>query len=353
MKDKHVYAVILAGGSGTRFWPVSREAKPKQFLQIVHNRTLLDLTVDRITPLMASRNIFVVTNKRYQKETARQLKKFKIPPKNILLEPSAKNTAPAICWAAARIHRLDPRAVTLCLPSDHLILNQAKFLNIMKRAVSLARQDLLVTFGIVPTRTETGYGYLHTQPKKLGGQSVLFVKRFTEKPNRAAAKRFMRSKSYFWNSGMFVWQTRTILEEFNKLLPKVHAVLGKDPSASVVARRWQKLPKISIDYGILEKSRKVVAVKAQDLGWSDVGSWESLIETLPSDKHGNIFLGDCLAIDVKDSLAYGHERTIALIGIKDCIVVDTKDALLVCKKDSSQKVKEIVEFLIKRNSRLI
>jgi mannose-1-phosphate guanylyltransferase/mannose-6-phosphate isomerase len=353
MKNDHIYAVILAGGFGTRFWPASRQDKPKQFLQIVQNRTLLELTVARIKPLVAPKNIFIVTNRRYKKETAAQLSKFKIPSGNIMLEPSGKNTAPAICWAAARIHRRDARAVTLCLPSDHMIVHEARFLRCVRLAITAARRGFLVTFGIVPTRPETGYGYLRTAKMKGLSAGVVRVVTFTEKPSRPAAQRFVKSGRYFWNSGMFVWTTETILQEMQKHLPQVARLIVRDPSPASIGRQWPKLPKISIDYGVLERSDRVVAVVSDGLGWSDLGSWESLWETLKKDKNGNVHLGRVKAVGSRGCLVYAHRRQVALIGLNDCIVADTDDCLLVCKRQDSQKVKEIVETLIKEGSKLI
>ena len=242
----NLYAVILAGGSGTRFWPLSRQSRPKQFLNLIGKGSLLQQTVQRILPQVQARNIWIVANRGHQKEIKRQLALFKVPASQILWEPQGKNTAPAILWAAARIHAVDPKAVMAVLPSDHLIQNTRAFLNALDKAVRLARQDQLVTFGIVPTRPETGYGYLKT--KKAG--NVLRVERFVEKPDRAKAEKFVaqrnyfcsrnNSTNYFWNSGMFVWKTETILEAFRKFLPSVYAARGN------MLKAWSKLPAISI-----------------------------------------------------------------------------------------------------------
>ncbi|HLF17954.1 MAG TPA: sugar phosphate nucleotidyltransferase [Candidatus Omnitrophota bacterium] len=349
MKDKHLYAVILAGGAGTRFWPVSRKKNPKQFLEVMGGRTLLDLTLLRLKPLIASDHVFIVTNVRYEQATKRLLKKFKVPHKNILLEPQGKNTAPAVCWAASRIHTIDPQAVIAVLPSDHLILNAAAFIRALKKAAGMARKGFLVTFGIAPTRPETGYGYLKTATRR----QIVFVDKFTEKPTLAKAKNFVMNKNYYWNSGMFVWKTSVILKAFKKYLPKVYSVLGNDPAYSQLLKRWQQLPGISVDYGILEKADGVVAVVAKDLGWSDVGSWESLMETMRKDRQGNVFFGDVINIGSQRTLVYAKDRPIATIGLDHCVIVDTPDALLVCRSDQSQKVKDVVEVLKNKRDHLL
>ncbi|MCK5642827.1 MAG: mannose-1-phosphate guanylyltransferase, partial [Gammaproteobacteria bacterium] len=202
MQSSNLYAVILAGGSGTRFWPVSRKAKPKQFLNITGNGTLLQETLERIKPEIPGAHIFIITNAAYRSTVGRQTASFKIPKANILLEPEGKNTAPAICWAAAKIQEINPDAVMVVLPSDHLILKQKKFLKVVREAVRLAQKNYLVTLGITPTRPDTGYGYLKTEKKKINGKQIVKVEKFTEKPSLSKAKQFLKTKKYFWNSGM-------------------------------------------------------------------------------------------------------------------------------------------------------
>ena len=348
--NKNLHAVILAGGSGTRFWPVSRQNRPKQFLVLVGKESLLRQTIRRVAPKVLAENVWIVANRRYQKEIKRHTSGLGIRASQILWEPKGKNTAPAIGWAAARMHARDPRAVMAVLPSDHLVQNARAFLNALDKALRLARQDQLVTFGIVPTRPETGYGYLKT--KKAGG--ILRVERFIEKPDLARAKDFVARKNflcsknnfnYFWNSGMFVWKTETILEAFRKYLPSVYAARGN------MLKAWPKLPAISIDYGILERADNVAAVAA-DIGWSDLGSWESLAEILPKDKQGNSLKGNLVALDCRDTLILSNTRLVAAVGLQDMIVIDTPDALLVCPKHRSQDVKKLVETLKKRNARV-
>ncbi|MCK5260459.1 MAG: mannose-1-phosphate guanylyltransferase, partial [Candidatus Omnitrophica bacterium] len=274
MRSSHVYAVILAGGSGTRFWPVSRKSNPKQFLNITGDGTLLQETLERIKPMFEGKHVFIVTNAVYCKTVERQISRFRIPKANLLLEPEAKNTAPPIAWAAAKIQKIDPDAVMAVLPSDHLILEQKKFLKVLREAVWLAKEDNLITLGIRPTRPDTGYGYLKTDKKKVNGKAALKVEKFTEKPSQAKARQFLKSKKYFWNSGMFIWKSSVILEEFAKHLPGVLRVLDGKTATAHVRQVWRRMPSVSIDYGILEKAKNVVAVPASGIGWSDLGSWE-------------------------------------------------------------------------------
>jgi len=348
-KIKALFPVILAGGSGTRFWPLSRQAKPKQFLNIVGSNSLLQETIVRILPVAYSKNILIVSNVRFKKLIMNQARMFNIPSSNLLFEPEGKNTAPAICWAAQRIHHVNPNAVMAVLPSDHLIQNRNGYLVKMRQAIRLAQKGYLMTLGITPTRPETGYGYLKT--KKHG--SILFVEKFTEKPSPAKAAEFLRKKNYLWNGGMFIWRTSVILQEFERLLPQVYSLFQKGTGPSAIKKIWKKLPNISVDYGILEKSEKVAAVSGGKIGWSDIGSWESLLEITSKDKKGNIFKGDVLSINCRNNLIKTDKRCVAAIGLENLIVIDTKEALLICRKDQSQKVKELVMQLKRKNRRLI
>jgi len=342
-QDKNLYAVILAGGSGTRFWPRSRRNLPKQFLPILGQESLFQMTLKRIRACVAPDHVYIVTNQQYKKIILQQTRSLTIPGRNILLEPEGKNTAPAICWAAIRIYQHNKDAVMAVLPSDHLIARPLQFLHLLNKAVSLARSRFLVTFGIVPTRPETGFGYIKATKVK----DVWKVDRFIEKPDARRAKRFVTAHNYFWNSGMFVWRCEDILDAFRKYLPKVFHLLMRFRGKNV-SRFWEDLPNISVDYGILEKARNVAVIPARDLGWSDLGSWEALSEVLSADKKGNIFKGNIINIDSKNTFIQGDKRLIAAVGLQDMIIVDTDDALLVCPKDKSQDVKTIVERLKKK-----
>ncbi len=341
MRSSHLYAVILAGGSGTRFWPASRKSHPKQFLKFAGEKTLFQQALMRISPQIGGSRIFIVTNAAYRKTVERQISSFRIPRTNVLLEREPKNTAPAIAWAAAKIYKKDPEAIMAVLPSDHLILNRKNFQQALGRAVGLAQKNYLVTLGIVPTRPETGYGYLQTVREK----GILTVRKFTEKPSLSKANAFIRKKNYFWNSGMFVWKASVVLAELKKHLPEVYRLVGGRTCSAYMGSVWSRMPNVSIDYGILEKAKNVAAVPAFDIGWSDLGSWESLAEVLSKDKRGNIFKGNIVAIDCKNTLAWGQTRMIAPLGLDSMIIIDTPDALLVCSKKYSQGVRDIVNKL--------
>ena len=345
MSSSNLYAVILAGGSGTRFWPASRKSNPKQFLDIAGKETLFQQTLARIKPMINGSHIFIVTNRSYSKIIERQAARFKVPRSNILLEPKAKNTAPAIAWAAAKIHKKNPDAVMAVLPSDHLISKHKKFLKVLKGAVRLAEEDYLVTLGIVPRRPETGYGYLKTAKIKVNGKQIIKVQKFTEKPSLSKAKQFIKKKNYFWNSGMFVWKTSAILSELKKHLPGVHRLVSGRTCSTYMRSVWRRMPNVSVDYGILEKAKKVAAVPAPDIGWSDLGSWESLMEVSTKDKCGNIFKGDIIPVDCKNTFVWGYKKVIAPIGLEGMVVIDTPDALMICPKERSQDVREVVNAL--------
>lgn len=361
--NQNLYIVLLAGGSGTRFWPLSRHEEPKQFLKIISGRSLLQETLQRVQSLVLPQNIFVVTNRLYQRKVKEQLKVFRVLPQNILLEPEGKNTAPAIAWAAAKIHRLNPQAVMVVLPSDHLIAHRDSFLKNFQQTILLAQKEYLVTLGIVPTRSETGYGYLKTKEMRMDGQKILKVEKFIEKPPLAIAQKFFRENShhdrrlkksnqavkYLWNSGMFIWKTGVILKSFARFLPKIHRYFNEKGGPVSVKNIWPQLPSISIDYGILEKAPNVVTVAAGNIGWSDLGSWEALAEYFAKDPQGNTFKGDVLAVDCHSTLVLGGKRLIATVGLNNLTIIDSPDALLVCSKKHSQKIKEVVGILKKQN----
>jgi mannose-1-phosphate guanylyltransferase/mannose-6-phosphate isomerase len=344
-KFQNVYAVVLAGGSGTRFWPLSRAARPKQFLNITGGGTLFEQTLARAGGLARPENIFVVTSKNFKTLVRGQSKAFRIPARNFLWEPSGRNTAPAICWAAAKIHARDPRAVMAVLPSDHLILKPGNFLACLRRAVEISRKGYLVALGVPPTRPETGYGYLQTRPVKEDGLEFCRVVRFKEKPALPAARRFVKSPGYLWNSGMFVWTAERILAEFQALLPRVYRLVGRRHGQAHIDLVWNRLPGVSVDYGILEKAGRVAAVPAPDIGWSDLGSWEALAEILKSGGHNNMVKGRVATVDTTGSLIWSDKKVVGVAGLENFVVVDTPDALLVCPLDRSQKVKDVVKEL--------
>jgi mannose-1-phosphate guanylyltransferase len=354
----HTFAVIMAGGGGTRLWPISRRKHPKHFLPMLGERTLFQATLDRLVGLIPLERTLVVT-------TADQLRDLKLqapelPSDNILIEPQPRGTASVIGWAAARLIKRDPQAVMLVLPSDHFIRNLDLFHRLMRTAVTVAQANYLVTLGIAPTFPATGYGYIQ-QAEALPGKFDLpayKVLRFTEKPDETRAHQMIASGDHTWNSGMFVWQATQILEEFGRQMPKLKAALDRIESVqgtaeheSVLASEWLKLKSETIDYGIMENSRNVAVLPAANLEWSDVGSWDSLFDVLAPDKNGNVSVNCAhMLMDTQNSLVYSSgKKLVVTIGVEDIIVVDSGDALLVCRRDQAQQVRQVIENLKKTN----
>jgi mannose-1-phosphate guanylyltransferase len=350
-----VYALILAGGTGTRLWPRSRRDRPKQLLALFSNRTMLQETCDRISPVIPLGHIMIITNEGYVDAVREQLPD--LPPENVIGEPEGRGTAPAIGLGALFIQKKDPNAIMVSLHADHYIKHVEAFRSALLTSVQIASEGFLVTLGIEPRSPETGYGYIHRGEliKTLGEQPVYRVAQFLEKPDEARATQFVQSGEYYWNSGIFTWQISTLWEEYERLQPalvaqldKVRKSLGTPRAQAAVARAWPHIPTETIDVGIMEKSQRV-AVLPIDVGWSDVGSWATMLELLPSDGSTNVIVGDHVGVDTSSSLLYSPDRLIATVGLKDMIVVDTGDAILVCPKDRAQEVKHIVEALKQSN----
>ncbi len=276
-----------------------------------------------------------------------------LPARNIIGEPAGRGSAPAIGLAAIHLAPSHPREVMICLPADHVITQEEKFRDVLGAAVEVAREGYLVTLGIRPRGPQTGYGYIQAEEllRSVAGHDVYRVKRFTEKPARETAEAFLRYGDYFWNSGSFIWRVDTILGEIERLMPRLHSqlrdiqkVLGKAEAREVLEQVWEDVEPETIDYGIMERAVKV-AVLPTEFGWSDVGSWASLMELLPSDAQGNVVLGDHVGLDSRDSLIVSTERLVATIGVEGLIIVETEDAILVCPLDRAEEVKELVERL--------
>ena len=349
-----MYAVIMAGGKGTRFWPRSRERKPKHLLDIIGDRTIVQETVDRIRPIIPSENILIVTGKRHADELMRQLPE--VPRDNIIIEPVGRNTAPCIGLAALHIRKRTPDDVMVVLPSDHLIADEKKFLEILGAAAEMAeRGDHLVTIGIRPTAPETGYGYIEQGGRKaeIRGEEVLKVRSVREKPDADQARKFLEEGGFLWNSGMFVWRTSVLLDAVRQWLPdlyrgltRIEGALGTAREAAVVDEVYRDAKSISIDYGVMEKARNALVVPG-DFGWSDVGSWDSLWEVSRKDEKGNAARGRLIAVGSRNCLVHSPAKPVALVGVDDLIVVETDDVLMICRRGSSQDVKKAVDALEK------
>jgi mannose-1-phosphate guanylyltransferase len=361
------YSIIIAGGKGTRFWPLSRSQRPKQLLKILSRKSLIRETADRIMTLSGPGQTVVVTVAEQLGALRKELRR--LPRRNFLAEPQGKNTAPCIGLAALEVVARNPGAVMVILPADHWVTDIHAFRNTMRSAVEIAmRHDSLVTIGIRPDYPETGYGYI-VKGKSFGGKTgagVSHVKRFREKPSAVAARQLIRQGS-LWNSGIFVWKASLLLELMRRYQPTISKGLEQIKKATgekslgvptphihnVIVREYKKMPNISIDYAVLEKAGsegKVITVEA-DFGWSDVGSWAAVHRMLPHDQNGNAGNGKWLTLGAKNSLIHAQDRLVVLLGMQDIMVVDTPDALLVGDIKRSQEVRELVDELNKKGYR--
>lgn len=346
-----IYNVIMAGGGGTRFWPLSRQEVPKQLINLSGEDALINETINRIESLASKEDLFIVTNEK-QIDALKDIVKDKCVCENILPEPCARNTAAAIGFAAFNIMKKYGDGVMCVYPADHYIKDEEGFKSVLNKAIEVAKNnDKLVTIGITPTFPSTGYGYINFDQNTTIGDSAYDVIEFVEKPSFEVAKSYVQSKKYVWNSGMFVWKVSKILEDFKRYLPKVYDKLeklsehlGTENEAQAIKDIYPTIPSISIDYGVMERSNDVVVVPG-DFGWNDVGSWDSLGAIYEADKEGNIKRGENITIDTNSSIIYSDEKLIATVGINDLIVVSTKDAVMVCRKDRAQDVKKIVDQL--------
>jgi len=347
-----MYAVILAGGSGKRLWPLSRQARPKQLLDITClGKPLLQETFARLAPLMPPDAVYVITAERYMESTSRELPS--VPPSNIIREPEGRGSAPAIGLAALHLWHRDAEAVMVCLPADHYIAEPERFRDVLLAAEQVAQDGHLVTLGIRPDYPHTGYGYIEIGEEltEVGGFSVHAVRQFTEKPDEQSARLFVDGGRHFWNSGMFVWKASAILNEIEKHLPCLHeclrevsGVLGTPDGPAVLERTWPGVERETIDFGVMEKARNVVVIPV-DLGWSDIGSWVSLADLLPADGDGNVVVGKHLGLGTKGCVIYSPRRLVATLGVENLVVVETEDAILICSRDRAEDVKALVDRL--------
>ncbi len=350
-----IYPVVMAGGSGTRFWPLSRKDRPKQFLALAGDEPLLAATVTRLPPLVKAKETFVVCGPAHAAAARRMLPK--LPEQNFIVEPCARNTAPCVGLAALHVARRDPRGVMAMLPADHHIARPAAFRDALAAAAELAEKGVIATIGIHPSRPETGYGYLKVGTRvasrgRKGKGAAHKVERFVEKPDVVTAARYLADGGYLWNSGIFAFRADVILEEIRRAMPVlgeqldvIEASLGTPAYKKTLARVFPDCPSMSIDYGVMEKSKRIAVVPA-DFGWSDVGSFAALSDVRPTDRLGNVAEGDAIVLDAHNAvvLAKGG-RPVAVVGIDDVIVVDAGDAVLVCRRDRAQDVRRAVEEL--------
>lgn len=350
------FAVIMAGGRGERLWPLSRKETPKQFLKLLGNSTLLQRTVERVLPLVSLENTYVVVGREHVGLVREQLPD--LSKQNIIVEPMGRGTAPCVGLAATRLSRIDSRGVMIVLPADHVIADEERFLHLLDEAATLAQAGThLVTLGITPDRPATGYGYIQARPSQGDAKAtVLQVERFTEKPDRDTAQRFLDEGNYYWNSGMFIWRIDTILREIETHMPKLHSGLmaieeqtGAQDYEETLARIYAQQEANSIDCGVLEKSDHVLVIPTGDIGWSDVGDWSTVSEVLETDEAGNLIRAPHIGIDTSNcTILSGHasdrKRLVATLGVSDLVIVDTDDVLLVMDKSRAQEVKKILKM---------
>ena len=350
----HSYALILAGGGGTRLWPMSRKTNPKQMLPLIDERSMFRVSVERLAPLFTSDRILVVTGEQYVEAMRDDVPE--IPAENFIVEPFGRNTGPAAALGISVIHKRDPQATVVLLTADHFIGDEPKFRDLLAAAGEVAQSGYIVTLGIYPSHPSTGYGYIRQGDEIVAhnGFTAYHTRGFTEKPSLVAATGFLASGQYSWNSGMFIWKTTRALEEYEHQQPEIHTLLKQlEPAidtpqfTATMAEIWEAMPSISIDVGIMEGAKQMAVIPA-DIGWNDVGSWEALFDVHQQDRFGNVFKGKererHVILDTENTMVYS-DRLIVTIGVDDMIVIDSDDALLICHRDRAQDVRDVVNHL--------
>jgi len=354
--DTHFYAVIMAGGGGTRLWPLSRRDTPKQLLKIIKDKSLFRIALDRLSGLFKSDHIFIVT---VEEQVAKLREEApELPLENYLIEPMPRGTASVVGMAAAYLQKIDPDAVMAVLTADHVIENVPYFQDLLVQAKIASRRGFLVTLGIEPTSPATGYGYIEAgeKIKELDGYKV---RQFKEKPDINTAKEYINAGSYYWNSGMFIWSVDSILDEFSKQMPELYKKLKQiqariqdNHQVGEIVDIWETIQPQTIDYGIMEGASDVVVLPVQGLGWKDVGSWDSLFAILEADQNGNVQLArHVVNVDSTDIFVQSTdgEKLIAVVGVKDLVVIDHKNTLLICKRGETQKIRQVIKKIKKKD----
>lgn len=352
----HTYAVVMAGGSGTRFWPLSREDTPKQVLSIINDNSLIENTINRITKLIPLENLRIVTNAKQQKIMTPILPNLMA--NNYIIEPFPRNTAACIGLAAMSIYRKDPDAIMVVFPADHLIQKEDEFLEVIEKGVQfVADNDALAVIGIKPTRPATGYGYIQFDMNNGSDvEGVKKVKTFAEKPNKETAEQFLRSGDFRWNAGIFVWRASRILEELKTKLAEVYdpieasfAKFEEEDFDQILFENYSRAKQISIDYGVMETTDTPIFMLEGDFGWSDVGSWDELYRISNKNREENVVIGDAVTFNANNNYIHSPDQLTAVIGLSNVLIVNTKDALLICSLDQAEEVKRVVEKLKREN----
>ena len=348
-----ITALIMAGGRGERFWPRSRKNMPKQFLSLTGDgKTMIQLTVERILPLVAMEDIYISTNQNYKALVKQQLPA--IPDDNIICEPVSRNTAPCIGLGAMHIARKEEDAIMLVLPSDHLVKYNSMFISTLQDACAVAEQaENLVTLGITPDYPETGYGYIKFIPAQRDPATgrAFAVDSFVEKPSLEIAKEYLATEQYLWNSGMFIWKVSSILNNFQRFMPdiydglqKIKAAIGTEQAEAVLQNEFENFISESIDYGVMEKAKDIYVIPGT-FGWDDVGSWLAIERINKTNEFGNVIKGNVVAVNTRNTIVEGSDKLIATVGVEDTVIVDTEDALLVCAKERAGEIKKVLENL--------